>query len=488
MRKKMTFCFIFIAVIMLFSSCSPGPAASASQTPEPTATATAAPSATATSAPTPGEGGVITVYCYSDEIVKIIEKYIELHPDFRYTVNYPLGPMYEGLYQPALDQALTAGIPGTPDIYCVDSIFVTRYIQGEMSGYAMPYKDLVTGFDAKMADAQIASYIVDVGTRPSDNAVVGLAYQSTGGAFIYRRSIAKDVWGTDEPSAIASKIGPGWDRFFAAAEELKQKGYAIVSGDGDIWHSVASNAEQGWVVNGKLTIDPKREAFLDYAKQLSDNGYSNGTQDWKDAWYADMAGSGEKPVFGYFGPAWLINYVMAHHSGATFNDDGTLAEAGGTYGDWAVCMPTVGFFWGGTWVLANKELDNDLGKKAAVAELIDWITLQCDENSLQYLWANGAVFDSGNRKDTVASGTVMATVDGALDFLGGQNMFDVYNPASQNINGNNLSPYDNAIDTIWREQVKKYVDGECTRDEAIAAFKQEVTDQLQLNALPVSAH
>ena len=28
------------------------------------------------------------------------------------------------------------------------------------------------------------------------------------------------------------------------------------------------------------------------------------------AWYADMDGVGEKPVFAFFGPAWLINYVM----------------------------------------------------------------------------------------------------------------------------------------------------------------------------------
>ena len=482
MRKKTVSCFIFIALIMLFSSCSQSPIVSTSQTPEPAAAATAAPSATATPAPTPGEGGVITIYSFTEEAANIAKKYIELHPDFRYTIKAPIGGMYEGAYQPTLDQALAAGGADAPDIYCVESSFVLRYIQGEMSGYAMPYKDLVTDFDAKMADAQIASYIVDVGTRPSDNAVVGLSYQSTGGAFIYRRSIAKDVWGTDEPSAIASKIGPGWDRFFAAAEELKQKGYAIVSGDGDIWHSVASNAEQGWVVNGKLTIDPKREAFLDYAKQLSDNGYSNGTQDWKDAWYADMAGSGEKPVFGYFGPAWLINYVMVSNSGATFHNDGTLAEAGGTYGDWAICMPPVGFFWGGTWVLANKELDNDPGKKAAVAELIDWITLQCGEDSLQYLWANGTAFDNDNTKDTAASGTVMAMADGTLDFLGGQNMFDAFIPASRNINGAIITQYDEPINVIWREQVKKYADGECTRDEAIAAFRQEVKDQLHIDA------
>ena len=108
-----------------------------------------------------------------------------------------------------------------------------------------------------------------------------------------------------------------------------------------------TSSDQGWVVDGKLTIDDKREGFLDLSKKLKDNGYHNDTTDWTDAWYADMKGIGEKPVFGFFGPAWLINYVMAGNSGGS-----KIGE--GTYGDWAVCESPVGFFWGGSWVLANK--------------------------------------------------------------------------------------------------------------------------------------
>ena len=45
-----------------------------------------------------------------------------------------------------------------------------------------------------------------IGTRPDDGAVVALGYQATGGAFIYRRSIAKDVFGTDDPAVVAEAI------------------------------------------------------------------------------------------------------------------------------------------------------------------------------------------------------------------------------------------------------------------------------------------
>ena len=482
MKKKTAFCLILITVVMLFSSCSPGPIAPDAQTPDaavaPSETAT--PTSSATSAPKPTEGGVITVYNSTEEVTNIIKKYIELHPDFPYTINAPIGGLYEGSYTQALDDALTGKSSDAADIYCVEQTNVLRYTQGEMTGYAMPYKDLIPDADAKIAAAKIAPFIVQVGTRPSDNAVVGLAYQNTAGVFIYRRSIAKETWGTDDPAVIAAKIGPGWERFFSAAEELKQKGYRIVSGDGDIWHAIENSADNGWLQNGKLTIDPKREAFLDYAKELRSKKYSNGTVDWTEAWYADMNGTGKKPVFGFSGPAWLINYVMT--SKCVERDENGNEKELDAYGDWAVCEPPVGFFWSGLWVLASNNLNSDPAKKAAVAELIDWINLQCGEDSLQSLLANGTLYGLGSVKDAVASETVMANADGTLEFLGGQNMFDTFILADRNINGNNLTDYDQTINMIWRDQVRKYVDGACTRDEAIAAFKQQVADQLHIDA------
>jgi predicted small lipoprotein YifL len=422
----------------------------------------------------PAETGgdkVINLYSFTEEVPKMVEKYIEKNPDFGYTVNATVIATTDGLYQPALDQALAAGGKDAPDMYCCESAFVLKYTQGDMSSYAAAYADLGIDVAAATAAADIAQYTMDIGTRPSDGALVGLGYQATGGAFIYRRSIAIDTWGTDDPDTIAAKVGPGWDQFFMAAAELKAKGYGIVSGDGDIWHAVENSSEKGWIVDGKLYIDPAREAFLDLSMQLKENGYSNDTKDWTDAWYADMQGIGAQPVFGYFGPAWLINYVMAGNSGGE-------APGEGTYGDWAVCTPPIGFFWGGTWVLANKDSE----KKEAVGELINWITLQCDEEGLQYYWANGTLDGEGGTKDTVASGTVMAMSDGTLPFLGGQNMFEVFVPANQYANGKNLTQYDETINSIWRDQVRQYTAGNITRDEAIAAFKQSVSDQLGIDA------
>lgn len=410
----------------------------------------------------------INVWAFTDEVPGMIEKYLEAHPDFGYEIKTTIIATTDGAYQPALDQALAAGGADAPDIYCAEAAFVLKYTQGDASQYAAAYEDLGIDVDASLKAADIAQYTVDIGTNP-DGKLVGLGYQATGGAFIYRRSIAKDVWGTDDPAEIAKKIGPGWDQFYTAAAELKDKGYGIVSGDGDIWHAVENSSDQGWIVDGKLTIDPKREEFLDLSKELKDNGYHNDTQDWQDAWFADMKGEGEKEIFGFFGPAWLINYTLAPNCGGE-------AVGEGTYGDWAVCEPPIGFFWGGTWVLANK----DSAKKEAVGDIIEWITLDCTEDGLQYKWANGTLNGEGGTKDAVASGTVMSMSDGSVDFLGGQNMFDAFVPANQFAKGTNLTQYDETINTYWREQVREYTAGNKTREQAIADFKQQVADNLDV--------
>lgn len=458
MRKLIS---LLLVVLMVFSL-----AACSSSSNDTTTTAAAAETnvteATTSSGST--DKTVLNVWSFTEEVPGMITKYLEMHPDFaaKYEIKTTVIATTDGAYQPALDQALASGGADAPDIFTAEAAFVLKYTQGDASQYAATYKDLGIDVDNAIKAADIAQYTVDIGTNPNGE-VVGLGYQATGGAFIYRRSIAKDTWGTDDPAEIAKIIGPGWDKFYSAAADLKAKGYGIVSGDGDIWHAVENSSDTPWVVDGKLNIDPKREAFLDLSMKLKENDYHNDTQDWQDAWFADMKDAGAKKIFGYFGPAWMINYVLAGNSGDTF-------------GDWAVCEPPIGFFWGGTWVLGSASSEN----KDAVGEILNWITLDTSEQGLQYMWANGTLNGEGGTKDAVASGAVMAKSNGELEFLGGQNMFDVFIPANQFANGKNLTQYDETINTYWRDQVRAYTSGSKSREDAIKDFKQMVADNLDV--------
>lgn len=403
----------------------------------------------------------LNVYAFTDEVPGMIEKYCELHPEDNITINNKIAAFTDGQYMPVLDEALK---DNTVDIYAAESAFLLRYSKGDMSDYAMPYEDLGIDIDYAVQAAKIAPYTIDLGSNKAGK-INALWYQSTGGCFIYRRSIAKEVFGTDDPAEINEIIGGGtnsWDNFWKVAAKCAEKGVAVVSGDGDLWHAMESSADKGWVVDDKLYIDPKREKFLDFSKDLTDKGYSNQTTDWTKGWYDDMSGKGEKPVFGFFGPAWLINYTIARNCGGE-------AVGEGTYGDWAVCSSPVGFYWGGTGVLVNKNIDES--KKKAVRKIIEWITLDTTKDGLLYKWASGTLYNENGTKDAVASGVVMAQTDGTMAFLGGQNMYDYFVPANQYATGKLLTELDGDINGFWRDQVRAYASGQKTREAAIADFK-----------------
>ena len=411
----------------------------------------------------------------TDEIPGMVEKFKATHPELNFELETTIIATTNQEYEPALIPALQNG---DVDIYGAEAAFVLKYTQGDMADYAAPYKDLGIDINAALKKADIAPYTVDIGTSPKGD-VVGLGYQATGGCFIYNRTVAKNVFGTDDPKAIEAAIGGGsqsWDKFWEAAAKCGEKGVAIVSGDGDIWHAYEASADKGWIVNGKLYLDPKREAFLDASKALTDNGWSNETQDWTEAWYADMQEAGEKPCFGFFGPAWLINYVMA-------------GNAGDTYGDWAVCNSPVGFFWGGTWVIATKVAAKDKNKKAIIKDIIEWITVDATKDGLQYQWANGLFqweYKVGAKpesvtKDVVASGKVMSISDGKTAFLGGQNQFEYFIPAGNYASGKTMGQYDSDINAIWRDQVRAYANGQKSRADAIKDFKQGVADKVGID-------
>ena len=407
------------------------------------------------------EGAIpVNLWSFTDEVPDMMAHFLANNPEYaqRYDVNVTIISDQDGDYMIALDQALEAGGADIPHLFTAESAFVLRYTQGTMAAHALPYTELGIDVDGLIAEGEIASYAVEIGTR--DGEVVGLGYQATGGAMIYRRSIAIEVFGTDDPDEIQDIFGPGWDRFLEAALELEAAGYAAVSGAGDVWQVVRTSGDS-WVIDGELNIDPIREGFMEIHYTLYNDNLMNDTDAWSDAWFADMSGAGEREAFAFFGPAWLINYVMA-------------GNAGDTYGDWAITVPPTGFFWGGTWLMANADAPEEV--RGLLGSFIEWVTLDSSTDGLQYMWANGTFDPDNETKDVVASGTVMAISDGTIPFLDGQDMFEIFTPAGEYADGTVLTQYDLQINNWFIDQSQLYASGEKTREEAIRDFMQDVQD------------
>jgi hypothetical protein len=411
--------------------------------------------------PQPGsndEDRVINVWTFNSEIPDALNRYKELNPSFAWEIKVYVTDSYDS-YESQLEQALRSGGADMPDIYALESEYVLRFTQGSLSSYAAPYESLIPDFQSKLANAQIAPYGVDVGTR--NGQVVALCYQEVVSCLIYRRSIAIDTWLTDDPATIAAKMGPGWDRFLQGAADLKVRGYYAVAGFGDIYQLFCDSASQGWIVGDRLVSDPAREYAFDIAKTMNDNGYWLGAQQWGGEWFTEM---NQNKVFAYLGPAWLLNYIIAGYSGDT-------------YGDWAITSSPIPWTWGGTWLAGNANISSQ-EKREAVGQLLEWITLDTSESGFQYLFANGILDPANPTKDAVASRVVMERSDGRLDFLGGQNMYEYFIPAGATARADSWTEYDRYIDGLFYDQVMQYYEGNKTYAQALADFRRKVLDEL----------
>ena len=187
----------------------------------------------------------INLWAFTDEVPGMVEKYLKSnYPDVK--LNTTIIATTDGAYQPALNEALKNG---EVDVYAAEAAFILKYSKGDMSEFAAPYKDFGIKIDKAIKDADIASYTVDIGSNEKGQ-VVGLGYQATGGCFIYNRTVAKKVFGSDDPKTVQAAIGGGsqsWDKFWDAAKKCADKGVAIVSGDGDIWHAIENSSDKGWI-------------------------------------------------------------------------------------------------------------------------------------------------------------------------------------------------------------------------------------------------
>lgn len=409
-----------------------------------------------------------------------VKRYFEAYPDYLQEYTYEVKVfMSPDTLDSYLQNDLKAG-EYSPDIYVVpdDARFgmFGKYLKGGYAGYAATYKELGIDLDNRLKEADIAPYVVNIGTRPSDGEVIGLSYADSSCLMIYRASIAREVFGTDEPDKIQEIMGGGtgdWTKFFEAAEKLKEAKHPIISDYETLWYPYSSCASSAWVADSKLTVAPERAAYLERLKELAQNHWCNDTQFHTDNWFEDISGKSNRNCFCIFGTAGVVDFVVGRNCGEGIGD-------GGTYGDWRVCLPpSTGIFSSmGPYYLAYKETEH----KEAVAHFISWITLDCSKTGFQYNYANG-IFNEFNLgyKTSVASGTVMAISNGSLDVCGGQNVFEMSAKAAKQVPTENYSPYDTMINSYWTKEFKSYINAGMDKNRTIEHFTSAVNNEVKFD-------
>lgn len=405
-------------------------------------------------------GKVLNIYCWNDEFQSRFNGYAaDLVPE-GVTVNWVMNTNEGGVYQQKLDEALkaqdSAAADDKVDIFLIEADYALKYTA---SPYAMNIADL--GITADDLSDQY-TYTQEIVT--ANGQLKGVSWQATPGLFAYRRSIATEVLGTDDPAEVQKAVAD-WNKFDETAAKMKEAGYFMLAGFDDSYRTFSNNVSAPWVVNGTLTVDPAIMQWVDQTKDYTDKGYNNKTSLWKPEWAAEQGPNGK--TFGFFYSTWGINFTLLGNSLETAVADGGKEEVGnGIYGDYAVCEGPAPYYWGGTWICAAAGTDN----ATLVANIMKRLT--CDSETQKQI-----TFDTQDYTNTVVGMNSIANDSSyGSNFLGGQNHIALFAETAPNIDCSNISAYDQLCNEKFQECMKDYFNGVVTKEEALKNFYTVIKD------------
>ncbi len=412
------------------------------------------------------EGKVINIYSWNDEFRTRLEA---VYPEVESTsddgtvttlkdgteIHWIINPNQDGVYQQKLDEALMNQADAAPDdkvdIFLSETDYVYKYTDAE-ADVAMPLEDLGIDPETDLAD----QYEFTKTTASDENGVQrGSTWQCCPGLLVYRRDIAKDVFGTDDPAAVGEKV-KDWDTLKVTAEELKAKGYYTFSSYADTFRLYGNSISEPWVAVGDTTIkvDQKIMDWVSDSKEWLDAGYldKNVKGQWNDDWNKAMGSSSK--VFAFLLPAWGIDFTLNP------NWDGGD-------GAWAVTNPPQEYNWGGSYIHACTGTDNPEHVKDII------LSLTADKDNLLKISKDYLDFTN-----TVSGMQEAAESDEyASDFLGGQNPYQYYAPVAENIEIAPLSSYDQGCVELIQNSFSDYFQGNVDFDRAKSNFETAIKER-----------
>ncbi len=413
------------------------------------------------------EGKVINIYSWNNEFKERVEavysEVAETSKDGTVTtlkdgteIHWIVNPNQDGVYQQKLDEALLkqaeASADEKVDIFLSETDYVNKYTDAD-ADVAMPLKNLGIDPETDLAD----QYAFTKVTASDVNGVQrGSTWQCCPGLLVYRRDIAKDVFGTDDPETVGEKV-KDWDTMKVTAGELKAKGYFTFASYADTFRLYGNSIAEPWVKPGEniICVDQQIMNWVNDSKEWLDAGYLDKTV--KGQWNADWnqaMGSSSK-VFAFLFPAWGIDFTLKP------NWDGEM-------GMWGVTNPPQEYNWGGSYVHACVGTDNP----QHVKEIILAVTAN-KENLLKI----SKDFSDFTNTQTSMQQAAKDDENFSSEFLGGQNAFKYFAPVAENIVMAPLSPYDQGCVELIQNNFSDYLQGQVDFDKAKANFETAILER-----------
>ena len=394
------------------------------------------------------QGKVFNIYAWNEEFKGFFEAYYKIPEGV--TVNWIINPSDNGVYQQKLDEALKNQANKADDekidLFLAEADYIGKYVD---SNYTMD----VTSFGYKNADTM---YDYTIKAASDKNGVCkGVSFQCCPAAVIYRKSIAKDVLGTDDPAEVQKAID-SWEKFDAVAAQAKEKGYYMTASFAETFRAFSNNCTMPWVdADNKLQFDPQITAWMDQTENYIKNGYTLTAGVWDQEKTNEMFKTGKTMCF--FGPAWYYNFCMTN----------AQDKENGCVGDWCIVQGPQPYFWGGTWLLAATGSDNT----EMLKDIFETFTV--NEDVCSKLVSEQNQFPNNTKiVDKFANDPSY----GNTAILDGQNDIAIFAELAKNIKWENHTNYDQLLNEGLQNKLQEFYNGSVDKDTAMKNFYNYVKE------------
>lgn len=390
----------------------------------------------------------LVIWTLAEDLKQFAEKYTEeTGEEIEVVVIAPAD------YSTKLTSALNSK-SAQPDIIVGEPQMLPAFFE---AGY---FADLEELGATESETSKIVDYVVEAG-KDKEGTLRALSYQITPGSIIYRRDLAQEIWGNDDPEFISEKY-KDYATIIETAHEVRESGYHIFADTGNLrWFA---NAAEPWVVDNKLVVSESRLGYLDAAVELFENELVAFAPEWSAAWYSSMAG--ELP----FDAGWeeeleevegdktqILSYVLPSWGALIVRDN-----AKENLGKFGIAKGPSSFFGGGTFIGINEYSK----QKEKAFDFVKFVTLN-EETSKWWLEVSGG--------DVVSNIDVLENnSDYENESFGNQKTYEFYLNEAENIDYSLVTEFDAQIDPLYGAAIEAVQKGEKNKEEALQDFYTEV--------------
>lgn len=376
----------------------------------------------------------------------MIQNYNKLYPNVK--INLTIIPAAE--QQQKIMNAVASGA-NVPDIFTARTQFVRLLVEAD--GY---YANLLAApYNAKDIAAQTEQYVIGVGSDAS-GALKALSWQCPVGGIYYRRSFAKQFFGNDDPDFMSKKFATN-DELLKTAREIKEKSGGSVKFITHYWQLqqlIRGGGKNGFVVDGKLNIDPILEKYFDFSKTFFDENLDARTKPDTPNQYAAMQ---KGQLFAYIYPTWGLNYnLMPNHPDMS--------------SDWGLAHGPNSYTSGGTYM-------GIYAKTKRAEEAWTFVNYVFTNQDFIYNYAInlGDYVSNKNIQQKIGGFSADQTKDMPIfKYMANQNVYKFFNEElAKGVNTKIFSKYDETFIKYLDNACEAYAEGKKTKDAAWKQFKED---------------